>query len=204
MGFTEVEYFRLIRTGRVRSVPKGSTICEESKGQTSMYFLLEGSIEVTKETGGGGGVGTSPKRRRSLRVGEFWSESRFAPVSTMSSPDFRKRLTNFPLVASLLSPRPSLRFSPLLACIPPNSFIGEMSFLTYLQESGKSTPASTTCVAETDCEVVEWDFGKLAEELELEKNRGVRNALQVRAERRGAKRRLPHLEPPLDSLRSSL
>jgi hypothetical protein len=55
-----------------------------------------------------------------------------------------------------------------------------MSFLTYLQESGLSTPASTTCVASADSLVLEWDFEGLARSLETSRNRGLKNALQAK------------------------
>ncbi|GMI48682.1 hypothetical protein TrCOL_g12498 [Triparma columacea] len=139
MGFTPVEYYRLVRAGRRRQVKQGSYLCEESQVQKNMYFLLSGSIEVSIDS----------------------TNNPTAEVSPSGSQQITRRRSR-------------------VASISPNSFIGEMTFLTYLQESRRSTSASTTCIANEDSEVLEWDFEELATALETEKNRGVKNALQAK------------------------
>jgi hypothetical protein len=58
-----------------------------------------------------------------------------------------------------------------LATVSPHCFIGELSFLVYVQDlkrdESKSTPqhASATVYADNTVHLQEWDFGKLSEML---------------------------------------
>ncbi len=118
MGFTEVEFFRLTSQAIVKDLKRGQKLCEEGKGQSTMYFLMDGSVHVSA---GGRHI----------------------------------------------------------AAIKENSFIGEMSFLTFLQEQGQETKAAATCRVVRDAKVMVWEFGDLAEYLKRTENRGLANALQA-------------------------
>ena len=64
-----------------------------------------------------------------------------------------------------------------VAAISKSSFIGEMTFLLYLQEAVESKARATCLVSSDTAVVLEWDFGAL--EQYLQTDRGLRNALQA-------------------------
>jgi len=125
MGFTRVEFYRLLQVATKREVRKGEMVCVETKPQTKMYFVLSGEIDVLK--------GMHGERKK-------------------------------------------------IATIPRHQFIGEMSFLTYLQEAGSLSRAEASCQVSSSksAEVLEWDFDELTDSLQQPANRSVANALQAK------------------------
>ena len=49
MGFTKVEFYRIIRAGTKRVVRAGTELCKEGARQEKMFFLLDGKVDVMKE-----------------------------------------------------------------------------------------------------------------------------------------------------------
>ena len=52
MGFTSVEFYRLLQVSRRREIRQGEMICVETKPQKKMYFVLSGVIDVLKGSRG--------------------------------------------------------------------------------------------------------------------------------------------------------
>jgi len=128
MGFTEVEFCRLLETSKRLKKAKNAMICIEGVPQDKMYFVLSGEIEVQSK------------------------------ASNETS-------------------------SRTIAMIESNSFIGEMTYLTHLQESSElpsAEVATASCVCSKDTEVLEWNFSDLTTYLQQPANRGVANALQAK------------------------
>lgn len=67
-----------------------------------------------------------------------------------------------------------------LANIKPNAFIGELTFLVYLQEidSKKESVARASCIISSETALlIEWDFESLSKYLESDRN--LKNSLQA-------------------------
>ncbi|GMH98324.1 hypothetical protein TrVE_jg12910 [Triparma verrucosa] len=131
MGFTEVEFCRLLETSKKLKKAKGAMVCIEGVPQDKMYFVLSGEIEVKSK----GDAAASEHLTRTI------------------------------------------------ATITDNSFIGEMTYLTHLQENSAvpaAEVATASCVCSKETEVLEWNFSDLTTYLKLPANRGVANALQAK------------------------
>jgi len=121
MGFTDVEFYRLISAAKKTTVQPGFCFCSKNADQEKMYFIVDGDVSIK--------------------------------ASTVDS--------------------------PTIAVVRKNSFIGEMSFLSYLHDETIGHQAGAYAVARAPCNVLEWDFDELRNTLLLEQNRGVCNAFQA-------------------------
>ena len=118
MGFTDVEFYRLISCAKKKSVEPGFHLCRRNHTQHRMYFILDGNIQIK---------------------------------------------TN----------------SHIIAEVDNHSFVGEMSFLSYLHSDDSQKNATADAVGGENCVVYEWNFDELKTMLTDPSNRGVSNAFQA-------------------------